>query len=284
MSSSFIYEDRTRVIPHRAVGYARRGRGGENDDENDDGDGRLGGSFAVDTYWNFDVAGDGQVYSTVEDLCRWDQMLCSQQGSQLYELMHQQATLNSGEKIEYALGLRLSSYRGVPTIGHGGAWGGYRSTLLRFPAQHMSIAITCNLGSLHPEQLAQKTADIFLATELGPHENQPAETPAAGPGPASSPGEEDETTASAWNVEGFAGEYYSQELDVTYALKSSTDGSCLWWTLKGSEVSARRLVAISPKQLVTKTGELVFDFDAASDGGFVLHAGRVKNVGFRHVG
>lgn len=50
MASTFWYEDRTRVIPHRATGYAHAG----------EDDGRQGANharFTVDTVWNFDVAG-----------------------------------------------------------------------------------------------------------------------------------------------------------------------------------------------------------------------------------
>ena len=56
--------------------------------------------------------GDGQVYTTVEDLCRWDQMMSAAEGSPFYDMMHTQVALNSGEVIDYALGLSHGCYRG----------------------------------------------------------------------------------------------------------------------------------------------------------------------------
>lgn len=60
--------------------------------------------------------GDGQVYTTVEDLCRWDQMMSTAERSPFYEMMHTQVALNSGEVIDYALGLSHGCYRGQEQI------------------------------------------------------------------------------------------------------------------------------------------------------------------------
>ena len=56
------------------------------------------------------------MYTTVEDLCRWDQMMNAAEGSPFFEMMHAQVALNSGEVIDYALGLSHGSYRGQEPI------------------------------------------------------------------------------------------------------------------------------------------------------------------------
>ncbi|MFC2168908.1 hypothetical protein ACFLRW_07985, partial [Acidobacteriota bacterium] len=66
------------------------------------------------------------------------------------------------------------SYKGLKVIEHGGALGGYRSALTRFPEQNFSVAILSNLSSVNPSSLAYRMADIYLAdyyqeeqTEIG---------------------------------------------------------------------------------------------------------------------
>ena len=54
--------------------------------------------------------------------------------------MLQRDKLNSGELQDYASGLAIGTYRGLPTVGHSGADAGYRSDMARFPEQHFSVA------------------------------------------------------------------------------------------------------------------------------------------------
>ena len=143
----------------------------------------------------------------------------------------------------------------------------------------MAIAIACNLGSMQPEDLAHKTADIFLSAELGPHEEDTKVIIAEGVQDAQAPhGGED-----GWSVGHLAGEYYSEELDVAYRLAAVRDEpECLEWTIVGVARPARRLISTSTTSLVTEgSRQITFDFSSAEGtGGFLLHAGRVKNVGF----
>jgi predicted secreted protein len=62
----------------------------------------------------------------------------------------------------------ISSYDGLPIVEHGGADAGYRSDLIRFPEQHFSTAVLCNLANTDPTALARQVADILLARELKP--------------------------------------------------------------------------------------------------------------------
>ena len=52
--------------------------------------------------------------------------------------------LNDGTLLTYAFGLEIGSYRGLPIVEHSGSTGGYRTDLIRFPAQHTSVATMCN--------------------------------------------------------------------------------------------------------------------------------------------
>jgi len=82
--------------------------------------------------------------------------------------MQQQGKLNDGKTLDYAKGLFIGSYRGLPTVRHGGAWGGYRAELLRFPQQHFSVACLCNVSNANPEKRAEQVAGVYLANVMKP--------------------------------------------------------------------------------------------------------------------
>ena len=97
---------------------------------------------------NFDTVGATSLLATAEDLLRWDENFYSGQvgGAAFTEQMLERAVLNYGEKITYAFGLMHDTYRGLETVGHGGADAGYRATVLRFPKQHVGITVVCNIA------------------------------------------------------------------------------------------------------------------------------------------
>ncbi|MEM8535169.1 MAG: serine hydrolase domain-containing protein [Chloroflexota bacterium] len=153
MKATHFHDDFTMIVKDRATGYAPR------DEE----------SFQIDVSL-FDVVGDGCIYTTVEDLYRWDQNFyhntLAGQGQDFIEEIITPGALNSGESLDYAFGLFTGQYRGLKMLSHGGAWAGYRAEMLRFPEQHFSVICLSNLGSTNPTRLAKQIADIYLASEF----------------------------------------------------------------------------------------------------------------------
>ncbi|HSJ30115.1 MAG TPA: serine hydrolase domain-containing protein [Longimicrobiales bacterium] len=156
------YDD---VVPDRALAYAER----------------ADGSLRTDVSRWLQL-GDGAVFTTVEELLHWDENFYSGRvgGKAMLERIQETGTLNDGSALEYALGLFITEHRGQRTVAHGGAWGGYRAELLRFPDQHFSVAVLCNLGSTNPSALALRVADVYLAAVLAPIERDVATPPAGG--------------------------------------------------------------------------------------------------------
>jgi hypothetical protein len=76
--------------------------------------------------------------------------------------------LNNGKSINYGLGLWLGTYRGLATVEHSGGTFGYRTELLRFPAQRFSVIELCNVQSANVERLARQVADVYLSDQLRP--------------------------------------------------------------------------------------------------------------------
>jgi CubicO group peptidase (beta-lactamase class C family) len=160
MTHTRFYDDHSVVVPGRVPAYEPH----------------LAGGFRIDWSTNFDKVGDGGLMSSVEDLLEWDRNFYANKlgkGTLLKE-MQTPGVLNNGKQIEYALGLFISTYRGLPIVEHGGALFGYRTELLRFPQQKFSVITLCNVGTSNPGRLSYQIADLYLRGQLSP------EPPASG--------------------------------------------------------------------------------------------------------
>ena len=133
---------------------------------------------------------------------------------------------------------------------------------------------------MQPEAISQGLADIFLADELGPAPE--AVAPAVGGALEADPGGADETPKElrGWRPAELAGEYFSEELDVSYTIAAEDGGLSV---LLPNARRATKVEARTKERFVGGQLELEFGVAAAAAGaagGFVLGAGRVKNVAF----
>jgi hypothetical protein len=129
---------------------------------------------------NFDTHGATSLFTTPADLLKWqhDFETMTIGSAALFNDALTSAVLNNGKPTNYGFGISLGKYRGAETYGHGGADGGYRADLLRFPAQHLNLAVACNFAEATPNVYARAVADIILEGKLEPR--AVASKPAAG--------------------------------------------------------------------------------------------------------
>jgi len=198
MSHTLFYDDHTLVVPGRVAAY----------------DPAPHETFRVDWSTTFDLVGAGGLMSSVDDLLLWDRNFYANRlgrGTLVQELQTP-GVLNDRNKINYAMGLVLGNYRGLPVVEHGGALFGYRTELLRFPEQKFSVVCLCNLGSAVPENLARKVADIYLADKLKPEASALKHSPNESfPDPAT-----------------FAGKYLDPRTHLMYTF-SASNGNLMAW-------------------------------------------------------
>ena len=160
MDDTHFRDNFNEIIKGQAYGYAR-----------DDGELRL-------SVTNFDTAGATSLMTTAEDLVRWHANFDDPKvgGQPLISGLLERGVLNDGRRIDYAFGISHGTYRGQPTVSHGGADAGYRSAFLRFPEQRVGVAVLCNLASANPVVLAQRVADVFLGNKLTASTSEVADT------------------------------------------------------------------------------------------------------------
>jgi len=201
MSHTHFRDDHEEIIKHDALGYEQ------------DGEGKP---FRM-SLTNFDTTGATSLHTTVEDLQLWDENFYHPRvgGPAFIQQMLQKGKLNSGKDQDYASGLSIGTYRGLPMVGHGGADAGYRSGMDRFPDQHFSAAILCNSAEADPGSLLHHVADIILADQF----KQP---PPVAPKPAAT----SVVSISADQMKAIAGTYWKSD-DDDYQRIVLKDGALL---------------------------------------------------------
>lgn len=153
MKDTRFQADHLEVVHRRAIGYRP-----------------IDGGAWLTSLPRSDQYGAGNLLTTVGDLLKWYENFNHARvgGRAVVEAMQASGTLNDGSATGYGGGLRIERYRGLRTIGHDGVDAGYRADAVSFPEQRLIIATLCNSGSIAPDALTRKIADIYLGDRLTP--------------------------------------------------------------------------------------------------------------------
>jgi CubicO group peptidase (beta-lactamase class C family) len=134
------YDSNTAVIPRRAAGYTPSPGGPVN----------AG-------YIHMSIPhGAGALYSTTEDLLRWEQGLF---GGKLLSPASL-TKMTTPFKSDYALGVVVRTAAGRRMIQHGGGIEGFNTYLAYYPDTRLTVAVLANLNGEAPGQIATKLADL----------------------------------------------------------------------------------------------------------------------------
>jgi CubicO group peptidase (beta-lactamase class C family) len=265
MTNTEFRDDHTRLIRQRAIGYALDAQGYHSSQP------------------QFDIVGDGGAYSTIDDLAKWDANFDTGRvgGKNGIALLETPGRLNDGQEIRYGLGLSIGNFRGRKTVSHNGAYGGYRSAILRIPAERLTVMSLCNTSQA-PATLTEQISRLILG--VGDEATRVAAAPAAGQpslmafGAAQAPG--DSTGARQRNdqLEQIAGSYYSAELDLSVTVKPK-DGVLV---LSRPRADDLRFVPLADDLLMNRDQILmrVVRDDSGRVNGFALTVNRVRDLTF----
>lgn len=150
------YDRYRSVLPHRASGYNRDNDGLVNADYLD-----MSQPYAA-----------GSMYSTVEDLSRWDEALRNHKliSEESYQQMY------TPEKNGYAYGWSVNDDAGRQSIGHGGGINGFVTHIRRYPSEKLCVVVLSNVLPANPGRISKDLASIMLgdAYEV-PQERKAAE-------------------------------------------------------------------------------------------------------------
>jgi CubicO group peptidase (beta-lactamase class C family) len=148
MQHTYAEDNYSRIVPDNATSYY--------------GNQEHGFERAVE-YWAY--VGSGNMHSTTADLLKWlDQFSNPKEGwSDAFHKLQTMDNFNSGKPNSYAFGVSIGALNGYKKIGHGGAIGGFRSSVAAYPEEKLSIAVLTNFSSANAGGMENKIARILLA-------------------------------------------------------------------------------------------------------------------------
>jgi CubicO group peptidase (beta-lactamase class C family) len=220
MNNTHFHDDHRMIVPDRAYSY------------DDDGPGLR---KSVLSYAN---VGATSLFTTVEDLVQWTNNLDTGAlgGEAVLAQVHERGVLNDGEEIPYAFGLVHGEHGGLRTMGHGGADAGFRTMLMRYPDQKVTIAVLSNLGSFNTDGVARTVAAVYLEDEMEAAQGEPEK--------ADPEGTPDETVEVAPEVlDDYAGRY---QLEAGLLVTITNDEGRLV-----AEAAGRPKVTLAPESETT---------------------------------
>jgi CubicO group peptidase (beta-lactamase class C family) len=175
MYDSVAYEAGISRIAHRAFGYSAAPAGA------------AGGAAWVRTDQSLTsaVLGDGGVYSSIDDLAKWDAALYDTRllSAASLRAAFSPATATDDPAVRYGFGWRISG----ETLWHSGETLGFRNVIVRWPGRRFTVIVLTNRDDPEPYALALAIARLYLPEAAVPQATRSAAGPDSGarllPGP-----------------------------------------------------------------------------------------------------
>jgi len=153
MTNSHFHDKESELVKNMAYSYHK---------ENDGYQKYMTGLTAV---------GSSSLFTNVDDLCKWVVNFEARVVAKdpIYLRMLETVPLNNGEKNTYAFGLALEESSGLKTVSHTGGWAGYRTVILNFPDEKVSVILLGNGGMFNAFGTAGDVAKIVIGSKLKPN-------------------------------------------------------------------------------------------------------------------
>lgn len=141
------YDSPSAIIPRRAAGYSP---------------GRKGSPVNARAIHMSIPFSAGALYSTTEDLLRWQHGLF---GGKLLSAASLEKMITPF-KQDYALGVGVSTVKGHKKIEHGGGIEGFNTQLSYYPDDKLIVAVLGNLNGQAPYDIAAKLASLAMGEKV----------------------------------------------------------------------------------------------------------------------
>jgi CubicO group peptidase (beta-lactamase class C family) len=142
MTRTVAYEEGTSTVSSRAYGYTMK-------------NGRW---TRKDQSITSAVLGDGGIYSSIDDLAKWDaalydSRLLSDESRRLAFTPH---TATDKPDVKYGFGWRITG----ETLWHSGETSGFRNVIVRYPSRRLTVVILTNRDDPAPYETARAIAQL----------------------------------------------------------------------------------------------------------------------------
>ncbi len=146
MDSTVAYEEGISTVSNRALGYTQiAGRWNRTDQDQTSA-----------------VLGDGGIYSSIDDLTKWDAALYDSRLLRPTSLRaaFTPATHTDDPEVEYGYGWRITG----EALWHSGESVGFRNVIVRYPKRHTTVMVLTNRNEPEPYRLALQIAKTVMAS------------------------------------------------------------------------------------------------------------------------
>lgn len=149
MRHTLAYVEGGPAVPERAYGYSEV----------------EGGWQRTDQSLTSAVLGDGGIYSSIDDLAKWDAALYDDRllGDASRSLAFTAHTATDDPDVRYGFGWRITG----DTVWHSGETMGFRNVIVRYPKRRLTVVILSNRDDPEPYATARRIAGLFLDTHPG---------------------------------------------------------------------------------------------------------------------
>lgn len=147
MENTISHEEGITIVNSRAYGYSRK------DDI----------FFKDDQSITSAVLGDGGIYSSTEDIFKWDQSLYTGKilKKETIAKVFERGTLINGELFDYGFGWHRKIYLDKEIVYHTGSTRGFRTVIYRIPSEELTVIILTNRNEGDTEGLAEKIIELL---------------------------------------------------------------------------------------------------------------------------
>jgi CubicO group peptidase (beta-lactamase class C family) len=157
MTDTLAYEKGSNEVAHRAYGHTKTAEGWSETDQS---------STSA-------TLGDGGVYTSLDDLAKWDAALTAHTllTAKEMEPALTAATAANGAPLQqsdgslaplYGFGWFLDPYRGHRRYSHYGETVGFRNAIQRFPDDRLTVIVLSNRAEVDAPALAESVADLYF--------------------------------------------------------------------------------------------------------------------------
>lgn len=144
MNHTVAFEDGVSTVSNRAFGYTMKDSAWTRKDQST----------------TSAVLGDGGIYSSIDDLVRWDAALYDSRllSDASRKLAFSPQTPTDKPDVSYGFGWRITG----ETLWHSGETSGFRNVIVRYPARHLTVVILTNRDDPQPYETALAIAKLYL--------------------------------------------------------------------------------------------------------------------------
>jgi CubicO group peptidase (beta-lactamase class C family) len=166
MQNTVAFEEGVSTVPNRAYGYSPSNNNSWT---------------RTDQSLTSAVLGDGGIYSSIDDLMKWDAALYDKRllSASYRRLAFSPSTPTDDPEVKYGFGWRITG----ETLWHSGETIGFRNVIVRYPKRCFTVIVLTNRDGPEPYPIALAIAKLYFPNADSGHASSAAKGPDSGARP-----------------------------------------------------------------------------------------------------